>query len=256
MPNIVIATSTFYKTRSDLRFELACKTMQWARAVGNIPVVIVDGSPRESGVFEALQTAGGCVFPEMAGSTMGAGRRQSLREAASLAGHDGVVVWMEPEKGPLAEFLRQLAEPIFNDHADIVIPARTPDGFASYPLVQNKYEDAGNASFELLTGKDLDVWFGPRLMNAKGLQHFLDYDGNRGDRWEAIFIPLLRAIKAGLRVESISADYWHPEEQTAAEEKDLHLGLTKRLEQLTVLVNAMAAEAKDLQIGPFAPAAS
>lgn len=255
MANIVIATSTFYKSVEELRCRLALSTVEAAQREG-ISMYVVDGSPAASGVADALQQVGASVFPEELGSTMGSGRRKVLELAAQTAGEDGVVVWMEPEKAPLVSFLRQLAEPIFDGHADIVIPARTLEGFASYPVVQAKYEHAGNESFKLLAGKDLDVWFGPRLMNAKGLHHFRRYDGGRGDRWEAIFIPLLRAIKAGLRVESVSADYRHPSEQTTAEERDLHLGLTKRLEQLTILVNAMAAEAKDLQLGPFAPAAA
>lgn len=254
MADIVIATSTFYKSVEDLRCQLALSTLEAARGK-NIPVFLVDGSPLESGVNETLGRYA-LVLTEEPGSTMGAGRRKALRYAAKAAGEKGVVVWMEPEKAPLVPFLRQLAEPIFNGHADVIVPARTPHGFTSYPVVQAKYEHAGNASFELLTGKDLDVWFGPRLMNIRGLQHFLDYDGQRGDRWEAIFIPLLRAIKAGLRVESVSTYYRHPPEQTAAEEKDLHVGLSKRLEQLTILVNAMVAEAKDLQLGPFAPSAA
>lgn len=252
MPNIIIATSTFYAPQDKLRFELALSMMRQANQDG-LRVFVVDGSPERT-KFEAFLHALANVSYEDPNSTMGASRRKALELSTTRARDNDVIVWMEPEKAPLVPFLRQLSEPILRGQADIVVPARTPQGLASYPRVQAKYEEAGNASFELLTGKSLDVWFGPRLMNTRGLQYFLDYDGNRGDRWEAIFIPLLRAIKAGLRVESVSTDYHHPPEQTAAEEKDLHLGLTKRLEQLTILVNAMAAEAKDLQLGPFAPA--
>ena len=47
---------------------------------------------------------------------------------------------------------------------------------------------------ENLTGREFDIWFGPRLFNKKTSKYFLDYNGEYGDKWESIFIPVMDAL--------------------------------------------------------------
>lgn len=86
------------------------------------------------------------------------------------------------------------------------------------------------------------------MMNAKALEYFLAYQGDYGDGWDCIFIPVLRAIAAGLKVIGVPVDYIHPPEQT--QEEGTLMTVVKRVEQLQNLVPAIVAEAKKLGIIP------
>lgn len=241
MGKILVATATRYGDEHEVRAQLAFRMVRAARTLG-IHVVTADSSnhPR---IGELLAGEGAEVIREMEGATMGSGRRQVLKYVKNLAASDDTIVWMEPEKTPLVQFLQDVASPILSGTADITVPGRTREGLASYPTVQTAYEQCGNASFALLTGYNLDMWFGPRAMNHVGVEEFLAYAGEYGDRWDSIFIPVVRALRRGLRVCPVMTGYCHPPEQTEAESKDLRLGLSKRLDQLHSLVTALYKEA-------------
>ena len=238
---IGIATTTRYAQMDDLRAQLALGMIRTAQTL-DISVVTADEST--ANVFRtcALRLGATVCFPRGEEVTMGAGRRLAIEEASKLVGSDGVVVWMEPEKEPLVEFLPVLCAPIRNGAADIVVPARTAEGFQSYPLIQALAEQLGNAVFRHLTGLELDVWFGPRILSSKAIPYFLHYEGTYGDRWDSIFVPLLRAKSAGLRLVGSAVEYRHPKEQTAQEQHDTGVGILKRIDQLHSLVTALCLE--------------
>lgn len=248
MYEVVVATTTRYEHPDDLRVRLACAMLATARAAG-VPVVVVDES--SDAVHDVLLAAGGRIVRPPHPLTRGSSRRYALRLAGETAGDlpRSATVWMEPEKEPLIRQLRSLCGPIVAGEADLVIPERTAEGLRSYPPVQAALECAGNAIFEHLTGRFLDLWFGPRAMNATARQYFLAYAGEYGDAWEAIFIPVLRAIHDGLRVRSLPVSYQHPSEQTAAED-DVATGIVKRLQQLRTIATALCAEAQCLAMVP------
>ncbi len=236
----VIATTTRYHSTEDLRCHLALKMISEATQQG-IKVFVVDES--SSDVRNALRKEGATVL-EDEGSTMGAGRRQALREANAC--DPDAIIWMEPEKAPLVPYLRSLTAPLLAGWADIVIPHRTEEGFASYPQFQSLLEQSGNEVFLKVSGLRLDVWMGPRVIHPKVLSFFLDYRGEYGDTWESIFVPLLRAKKEGVRFHGVSVEYVHPPEQTAQEERDFGIGISKRLEQFSTLTEALCKEGKVL----------
>ena len=123
----------------------------------------------------------------------------------------------------------------------MVIPPREP--LSSSPPEQELAERLGNLAFEYLTGKNLDMWFGVRAMNGRVLSHFLAYRGEYGDRWDSIFIPVLRAIRDGLVIASVPVNYVHPTEQTREEVGDIIM-LKKRIDQLMNLVPSLEAECR------------
>lgn len=244
--SLVIATTTRYPSVQDLRCQLALAMIHQAVKVQGFDVVIVDGSPQPNNIRSVLKDAGAIIFEEAPASTMGASRRQALTQASRL--EQEVIIWMEPEKEPLVSCLAELAQPILNDQADIAIPSRSEAGLASYPRLQRLAEECGNETFKRVSGLTLDVWFGPRLMNRKGVKFFLEYDGKYGDRWDSIFIPLLRAHAAGLKILNMPTQYLHPQKQTQQEEKDMATGIVKRLEQLQNLITALCQEAIVLKL--------
>lgn len=237
--NYSVATTTFYRDMADLRLAMAVKTLTALKNQGTF-VAVIDGSPDP--IKDTLQATGAHIIDEPTGWTMGAGRRLALYQA-SVVGSVDVIVWMEPEKYTLVPYLDAICEPIVANDADIVIPRRADD-LASYPKLQRLAEQTGNAVFERVTGLNLDVWIGPRAIGrGAALRHFLDYSGaGYGDKWHSIFMPLLTAIKAGLRLAEVVVDYQHPAEQTAAESSDIGLGILKRLEQLSDLGTALTKQ--------------
>ncbi len=230
---IAVVTTTQYQSIEDIRFKLAAKTMRDVyRYTGQRPIV-VDGSPEK--IREQLQRAGGSIFEQYPDSTtMGATRRQAI-EIAMLQQAE-VIVWMEPEKCTLTRYIPELVKRLMLAEASILIPRR--QSLDSYPPYQAVKELEGNSAVAEFTSRpDLDLWFGPRVFDRRGAKYFLDYQGENGDRWESIFIPVLQALKAGEKVASHTVDYIHPPEQTAAETDPVMD--RKRDDQLVSLLSAM-----------------
>lgn len=249
---VVIATTTFSPT-FDLRATLALKTAENAKAYGYRLVVVDDGSAEELRTGLRLRRADlfDAAVRHQPYMCMGPGRRQAMKIAGEIAGENGLVLWMEPEKYTLISEIEKMAKPVFSfspfsGAADMVIPDRGP--LDSYPIEQRLAEPLGNLAFERLTGLKLDMWSGPKAMNSRALQYFLSYDGEYGDRWDSVAIPVLQAIAAGLKVVGVRVNYVHPPEQTVGEETVEML--EKRIVQLHNLVPAMIAEAKKLGLYP------
>ena len=75
-------------------------------------------------------------------------------------------------------------------------------------------------------------------MNRRAARLMVEYDGQYGDRWDSIFIPVLMAMKRNYTVAGHTIDYIHPPEQTAAE-SDPSMD-RKRDEQLVMLLDGMS----------------
>ena len=122
------------------------------------------------------------------------------------------------------------------DDANIVIPRRK--SLDSYPSIQRFYENLGNQIWNQLTGHELDMWFGARIMQRDMCSHFVNYDIKYGKKWESFFVPVMAALFDGYKIQSIDVDYIHPSAQTFFEEGNLEYDI-KRLEQFFVIVNAL-----------------
>lgn len=237
----VIFTTTRYISR-DHRLDLALQASEAAQAMG-YEMVVVDSSPKESQTQRDFEERG-ATFIRQVGEGMGSARRQALQ--AALATNHETFVWLEPEKSRLVPLLDQSIELIESGSYDLVVPRR--QCLDSYPTHQQLCELSGNWQVGNFTGRpDLDLWFGPRLMNRAGAELFLSYDGQYGDRWDSIFVPVARALALGLKVGSSLVDYQHPPSQTIAEEGDAEMN-RKRDIQLEELVEAMRIECRKLRL--------
>ena len=235
----VIVTTTYSNSVNDFRAGLALKTVEAAKKEG-YEIVVVDGSPDEK-FKDALTLAGAHVFMEKT-KGMGTSRRQSIKTGFDIGGD--VVAWIEPEKYPVIPLLLPLFKMIQTESAQIIIPKRK--SLEGYPPYQMMSENRLNQELGLITNnKDLDLCFGPRIFNKAGGEYFLNYKGERGDNWESIFIPILRALRDGVKITSEVINYVHPPEQTAVEIDSLEMN-RKRDFQREVLVNAMGEEANIL----------
>lgn len=211
----VLVTTTISKSPNELRFRLAQETVKRSGESG-YPIIVVDGSPDRQ-IQGILAAAGAFVFQE-AQPGMGASRRQAIRAGLNFRGGTAdIIVWLEPEKHPVVPLLEPLMHAVASGQYDLVIPKRTL--LDSYPAYQAASEHLANQALGAITGRpDLDLYFGPRVMSRKvASQYFQTYDGRFGDNWESIFVPVLVALAAGVSVGSMSVNYAHPAEQTAAE---------------------------------------
>ena len=235
--NATITTSTFYRPDVEgdrIRSKLAIETVRSAVDGGYSVVVVDEGSSDE--VCGELKKYGAHLFrSEKKG--MGNSRRQSIREAGLLG--RPIIAYLDPEKQPFVEHMEKTLVPLLEGRADMVVGGRT--SLASYPLEQQLAEQLGNAFWKSLTNMNFDVWCGQRTWKRELSDYFLNYQGEYGDRWDCIFIPLLRAVHANEKVIGINVNYQHPSEQTNHEEGNI-LFVRKRLEQLATLTKSLDAE--------------
>ncbi len=270
-----IATATFYKDWQPLhegqqrkhedvvgiRGDLAMKTLNKATEQG-FQVTVVD-NPESSPAFKAkldeLRESNELyVYQENAESTMSAGRRQALRETSNFPGVK-TIAWIEPEKTSMVDSLLIAAQPIVSGEAHIVVPQRNPEIFRrTYPDFQVEYEERANERYNNLLKRTglrsqeappLDAWFGPRLLrnDPKVLEHFMlehtfageerqTFDGINPELWpDTLFLSLPSALNAGLTVQSVPVDYYHPAEQTASENNNPAMEKKRQLQYKTII---------------------
>lgn len=239
---VAIATTTFYRPHSDVDIERANLARNFVRSATDIgySVFVVDGGSAHEFLGD-IERCGAVVLPEEEFG-MGKSRRQAIK-AAHDSGRD-VIVWSEPEKECYVAEISKTVEPIVNGSSDLVVPKRR--SLDSYPTAQQFAEPFGNAFWKALTGTDLDVWFGPRTWRRELSGLFLDYNGEYGDKWDSIFIPVLDVLNRGDRIASVEVDYTHPKIQRDREESDL-VFYRKRVEQLQNLMEALENHWKKLK---------
>lgn len=239
--NIIIATSTLYKPnlKSDrIRMNLAKKLIKNASAL-DYEVIIVDGGSTMD-LLTDFSNLGARVY-EQQKKGMGNGRREAMRYAFETGRE--ILIWTEPEKANFISEISKTVKPILEGKSELVVPKRK--SLDSYPITQQYSEPLGNLFFKKLTGFWLDIYFGPKIFNNKSVNYFLDYDGEYGDLWDSIQIPVMNAIFDKKRVLSVEVDYTHPREQTEIEED--HLNFYRiRIEQLTNQMNSLESHWKNL----------
>jgi hypothetical protein len=238
--NVVLATTTFYKSMEEVRFKCALKTMEEAAQRG-YTIVVVDASPNPE-IANAFQEEGAIVFSGVV-SGMGASRREAVQLALDMQAD--IVVWLEPEKYPIVPLLAPCIEMVAGGGYDLVVPRRRT--LTGYPFYQHWSEMEASWRLGEITGRpDLDTMIGPRVMNRQVAELFLEYKGEPyGDFWQSIFLVVLRALARGMSVGSRTVDYVHPPEQTAEEQNSPEMD-RKRDEQRIILIQTMQKEAEKL----------
>jgi glycosyltransferase involved in cell wall biosynthesis len=210
-----IAMVTFYNPdrESDrLRASLARASVKNARDFGH-RVTIVDGGSADE-LLRDFERYGAIIFSQEK-QGMGNAIRQSMRAAYNL-GIDFIAL-TEPEKVDYIPKI-QLTSGVLDEGTEIVIPKRRSK--QSYPQDQQFFEEIGNAYFAKITGRDFDVFFGPRTFRRNISSYFLDYNGEYGDKWDSIFVPVIDIIHKGVKIDELTIDYTHSAKQTQLEEQD------------------------------------
>jgi hypothetical protein len=232
--NTVIATCTLYNLEiaSDIcRAELALKMIANAIKHGYEVVLVDGGSPVE--LKREFAKTGAKVF-EQAKPGMGNSRRQAFQEC--IATKKPVIAYVDPEKFSYIDELHRTVEPIAIGAADMVIPCRR--SMETYPTAQRYNEPFINSFWKDLTHTSYDVSFGPKTFKKELASYFLNYHGEYGDKWDAIYVPILDVLHHGHRIAEVTIDYIHPKDQTHVEEHDLGF-YWKRLHQMDNVMGAL-----------------
>lgn len=196
-------------------------------------VVVVDGKSTKT-FHKALKNIPGIHVLKRHGFKRSPARRQAYKNAASLK-DIRVVIATEPEKISLLDSVASIVEPILTGKADIIIPKRDEALFqSSYPHYQYESETEGNRLYnELLKSEgylphqseDLDVFFGPRVfrndrqIRSLFMRKYAFRTGNLLLRNEildpeelsnALFFPIVNALKRGLKIRSVTIPFEYP----------------------------------------------
>ncbi len=244
--NTVIVTNTGYSMSKETlesdfcRTDLAKRMLKEAKDRGYRTVVVDCGTPAEmQKEFEPFCT-------EFFASTkpFGAARREAIKKAYALGAK--VIAWTEPEKVTYIPELWKTAKPVLCGESAFVVPKRS--SLDSYPLFQQHTESAGNIFWKELTSTELDVFFAPRTWEREMSKYFLSYNGEYGDKWDSIFVPLLDAAFNKEKIISISVDYVNPREQTEIEEKNAIAFYRKRIDQLVHIIKSLEMRWQELKL--------
>lgn len=206
-----------------------------------LPIFVVDDSKNESVTAALLERK--AIVSEQVSPGMGASRRQAIR--AGLDSEADIVVWLEPEKHTLVPLLKSVINQM-QDGFDLIVPCR--HGLETYPQYQELSELRANREIGFITGRpELDLMFGPRVMGRTYAKISAEYTGAPGnDNWEILFVPVLSAIKRGLKIGSQIVEYDHPHEQKELE--DTEAMRAKRDKQRLDITTTMSIEAHRLGI--------
>lgn len=210
--------------RGDLGFE----TFEKALSHG-VRVVTSDGGSSEDFLtsIEGL-THQGLTVVRSEISDRAYQRRNSFRGGLALPGVV-VVVYTQPEKVRLMDFLEEITYPILSKTAEVVIPRRIPEvARPTYPGYQWDSEMEVNETYNKLVDVRRDWFFGsfafsadPEVAELFLKKYVIDgvmatssgipldieqYSGNH-------YPPLMEAIHRGMKVEEVAVPFTYPKTQ-------------------------------------------
>lgn len=246
--NIAFAAITFYpkwhkgevrsiadtdKIRGDLALEFIRKATD-----KKFRVVIVDGKSSKSFKTE-LKKFPNIRFTGRNGFKRSPAKRKAFKIASKLPDVK-VIIATEAEKVSIIDSALNIAKPIIEDKADIVIPRRNEKLFKeTFPDYMFESETEGNRLYisqlenhGIKVPDNLDLFFGPRafannpkvlnlfykksfpeLTDEKNLKQYFDPE----EYANAQFFPVVYALKKGFKVADVEIPFKYPETQKANE---------------------------------------
>lgn len=186
-----------------------------------------------------LEKIGVHIIPQKSKRNMGKVRREALKSALKLYPDTKYFLWLEPEKPDIIKFVGPLMKLMEKEKS--VIGFFNRNKMINYPPEQSYYYLLCRAVASELLGFDIDYSFGPMVLARKGIDYFLNYTSNYGDKWDSILIPRLRIIKAGKNFSILPINFKNDRRMY-----NLELGepkiILKRLEQLNNVLPSLISE--------------
>lgn len=207
-PRLAIATMTLARGAAEAALiERALGTL----ASGRAPVAVTDG-----GSASALVAAIGRLPGVSIGtSTHGPGLLGQVKTSLAAAAATGArrILYTEPDKQPFfaggvdafIEHAIELAD------AGIVLAARTPESYATFPAIQQYTEGVLNTLCGSYTGAPGDYSYGPFVMDAELVPRVLAIGEDVGWGWRPFIFAV--AARLGMAVRVVPGDYPCPPDQ-------------------------------------------
>lgn len=239
---LVICAPTFFNSRSESRFVASMATLSLCREKG-YSVLLVDGSPRQSGVRELMSQAGALVLQET-----GQGKANALRQALSATKEHfptkKIIAFQELEKTDFIRFYELCVAGFTGEFGapwDMCNPARSEDSWNTYPVEQALEEKFQNRLMNLNAANHgfttaLDWSFGPFLLKSEFLNFWTKYEGQSYDAQWGPMIVCFRSYGSFV-IGTPAVDYQHPAPMKKEEEGDWNHAIN-RLRQLNGCVTA------------------
>lgn len=153
-----------------IRGDLAIQSIRKAISQG-VQVVVADGGSSEEFLkaIKEFENSGLLTIVKTNKPGRGPQRRAAFEVATHLPGKRAII-YFQPEKDSLMDYLTEITKPIVDGSADIVVPARIPDLFEqTYPNYMRESELNVNKTYNYLVHKagilseneNLDWFFGP-----------------------------------------------------------------------------------------------
>lgn len=219
-----ICVVTITRVRDAPEAALVASTLRSLARLGR-PIVAADGgSPAAFLTSLAGLPRIAWVTTDQAGliGQIKAGVRQALTSEAEY------LLYLESDKaqfvsGPLPDFI---ASAQADEEAGIMLAARSPASFATFPAFQRRTETAFNGVASEVVGLRADYLYGPFLMHRSLAVHVEQATPELGWGWRPFIFATARRL--GRRVDALEGDYPCPPGQTDETDEDrLH-----RLRQL------------------------
>jgi len=270
---VAITTSTYYPRwyqgplrsinhTDKIRGDLALEFMAKARKEG-YTVIVVDGMSTKT-FLKTVREISGVILKRRKSYKRSPARRLGYQVASKIPDIN-VIVYSEAEKINMIDLIPEIVHPLLQNEADIVIPKREEKAFKeSYPNFQYLSEEEGNKLYNeymhLHHGQAVkeyyDMFFGPRAFrnDPKILRLFYQrYMFRLGDHVfdeqyfdpeqlsNAIFFPIVLALKRGFRVKSVEVSFRYPKLQKENEEKGnrVYFEEKRQMQRLALLVELM-----------------
>lgn len=225
------------KVRGDLALEFINKAI-----AKNYQVVVADGNSPNNYRKELLKLKEKLIIIKRRSLQSSPAKRQAFRAVSKLSDVK-VIIATEPEKISIIDSIPAITKPILDGKADIVVARRNNKLFKqSFPNYMYYLETEGNKLYnkqlilhQLLSNQDdeLDMFFGPRafantsnilklftrnyLKSVKDIPQKGYFDPEKYSN--AIFFPIVAALKQGLRVLNVEIPFVYPESQNMNESR-------------------------------------
>jgi hypothetical protein len=205
--DVVVATMTWARDEAEARMLQAALRTLGSQA---LTVVATDGGSSE-GFLERLNGISGLVLRRS--SAPGLVRQVKSSIAAALDAGAEAVLYTEPDKDwffrhgviRLIECWRGAPQP------SLVLAARSPASFATFPPFQRRTEGLVNDLCERLIGRRGDYSYGPFLMDRALAARVLAMPDNLGWGWRTCLFGL--AARLGYSLSWHTGDFPCPEDQ-------------------------------------------
>jgi len=247
MSSNIICVTTFRQGNIDnpvkrVRAEVFLDTAKKLREF-NIPCVTLF-TETQADFLEHLKRLG-IVLAEQRSSDMGNIRREVISMARSLFPNAEFYCWLEPEKPNLIKHIFPIITVMSRENSTLGLFNRA--GMTSYPSEQAYYYLFCRAAASKLMGFDLDYAFGPMIISKSAIRWFLEYNGEYGDKWDAILVPRLRIIKQRMRITLLPINFENDPRMTAVESGNSSV-ILKRLEQFNNIIPSLIKEWNKLNV--------